>query len=140
MLRRTVTVLFFASFCGLSFLPAVTPGGWWGALTVACAVGATAGFAVTFVRLQRPVTGAGEPVDDPAGTAGRVRDLAEPSPLRHLSQQRRTLDAHPIYGLPLVVVNAALIGTLHWWAILALLPLDAWFVWAFFWPGFPSAE
>jgi hypothetical protein len=43
-------------------------------------------------------------------------------------------DYHPFYGLPIVVVFAALGGALGWWSLLVLVPLAVLIVHLFFWP------
>jgi hypothetical protein len=127
--HRLLTLLLLACFGALSLLPLLpnNPFGW---IVTAGAIVITIIVAVGVAAQRRGSDGA-----ETAPSADPISSVKSTSLSDRHHVSRHTLYYHPFFGLPIVIANAALIGTLGWWALIVVLPLDIAVIWLFFWPG-----
>jgi membrane protein implicated in regulation of membrane protease activity len=50
-------------------------------------------------------------------------------------RSRRTLILYPWYGAIVVLANVIPLGTIGWWALIGVVPLDLVVLYVYFWPG-----
>jgi hypothetical protein len=113
---------------GLSALSALAPNNWLGLLMIAAAALALLAVAVALTRARE---------QERRAAPAMSRSAAErPTEIRNSAPARETPLFHPLfYGMPLLVVTVALVGTLGWWSLIVVIPLNLAVGYVFYWPG-----